>query len=194
MKVVSSYIHTLWYQGEEPADYHEKDYIYRLLLCADCNSINLTVDNEDWPVQDRLYPSDDPSPVGLPPTIAPAYEAARTVRRIDSNAYGVLLGRVLELVCLDRGAKGRSLSDQLKALAASGEIPGRLADMANQLRDLRNIGAHATLGELTQAEVPILDNLCQAVLEYVYTAPKLIERVEQRIEALKKRTSPNRTT
>jgi hypothetical protein len=108
----------------------------------------------------------------------------------DSNAFAVLLRRVLEEVCLDRNAEGKSLFDRLKFLGEKGEVPLRLADMAHQLRQLTNIGAHADLGDLTPAEVPVLDALCRAVLEYIYTAPKLIEQVEKRIEDLK--NSPGR--
>ena len=72
-------------------------------------------------------------------------------------------------------------------LRLRGEIPGPLAEMAHQLRFLRNIGAHATLGELTRGEAPILDDLCNAILEYVYTAPHRVEKVAKRIDELKKR-------
>jgi hypothetical protein len=53
------------------------------------------------------------------------------------------------------------------------------------LRIFGNIGAHPTLGELSDAEVPILDNLCKAILEYVYTAPFLAEQAEKKVKQLK---------
>jgi hypothetical protein len=81
---------------------------------------------------------------------------------------------------------GESLYNRLTSLAEKCEIPTRLTEMAQQLRQLRNIGAHADLGKLTPAEVPVLDDLCRAILEYVYTAPKLIEQVELRLKELKK--------
>jgi hypothetical protein len=95
-------------------------------------------------------------------------------------------GRVLELICLDREARGTTLNEKLQDLAKRGNIPGPLGEMAHQLRALRNVGAHATLGELTSQEVPILDDLCRAILEYVYTAPNLITQVKKRIEKYKK--------
>ena len=70
-------------------------------------------------------------------------------------------------------------------LASKGEIPTKLIGVANSLRILRNIGAHATLGELTPGELPILENLCRAILEYVYTAPFLVEEAEKRVRLLK---------
>jgi len=107
------------------------------------------------------------------------------VKNIDSNAFGVLIGRLLELVCIDRSAQGGTLAHQLQDLASKGEIPGRLADMAQQLRQLRNVGAHATLGELTPAEVPLAQDLCTSILEYVYVAPQTIASVQARLDALK---------
>ena len=120
--------------------------------------------------------------LGLPPAVAKAYAAAQKVRQIDSNAFAVLLGRVLEITCEDRGATGDSLFKQLKSLADAGEIPTHLEQMGNQLRHLRNVGAHASLGELTAGDVPILDALCRAVLEYVYSAPAMIRQVQRRID------------
>jgi hypothetical protein len=132
-----------------------------------------------------LYPLPVSAPQGLPADVALSYAAARKVRNIDSNAFAVLLGRVLDKVCIDKQVTGASLYDRLTKLANTGEIPPRLAEMAQQLRQLRNIGAHADLGELTPREVPILDALCRAVLEYVYTAPAMLKRVETRMKRLK---------
>ena len=58
--------------------------------------------------------------------------------------------------------------------------------MAHGLRELRNIGAHALAGELTSAEIPVLDKLCEAVLEYVYYAPQLLAEVDKRLQSMKK--------
>jgi hypothetical protein len=121
----------------------------------------------------------------LPSKVAKAYEAAGRVKPVDPNAFAVLLGRVLEHVCEDRGAIGETLNERLGDLAQKGEIPRKLADMAHGLRNLRNVGAHATLGELTESEIPILDDLCRAILEYVYSAPALVARVQERLDGLR---------
>lgn len=187
-QVVASYTDKVPYEDEEAGIYVEEDYLLRLSRCPSCQYFNLTVETEDGEVI-VLYPTSPKELEGLPGSVAKAYNAARAVQRIDSNAFAVLLGRVLELICLDRGAKGSTLNEQLQDLANRGEIPDRLAKMAHQLRAMRNIGAHATLGELTSAEVPILEDLCRAILEYVYTAPHLIAKVEQRIKKLQKKKS-----
>jgi hypothetical protein len=187
-RVVSEYTHTLGQEHEIAGEhfYDQQDWLLRLSLCSTCESINLSVEDDGGEIT-LLFPKPPAELEGLPEEIARAYKAARAVRLIDANAFAVLLGRVMELICIDRNAKGKTLYEQLKDLAGRGEIPGPLADMADQLRNLRNIGAHASLGELSKSEVPILDDLCGAILEYVYAAPNRVARVAKRIEELKKR-------
>jgi hypothetical protein len=91
------------------------------------------------------------------------------------------------MICVDRDASGRLLSDKLKSLADKGEIPEKLVRIASALTKLRNVGAHAELGELTTDEVPILNDLCCAVLDYVYNAPFLAQTAEDALNALKTR-------
>lgn len=77
----------------------------------------------------------------------------------------------------------------MKSLADKGVIPSGLVNVAAGIRKLRNIGAHGDLGELTEAEVPVLDDLTRAILEYVYSAPQLAREAEERFAKLKKKKS-----
>src|SRR5690554_427411 len=190
MKVLFTLNHVKDHEDETTLSWQE-GRIWKLLVCPICAGVVLCnyyyhdgFSPESWPFQ-IVYPPKEKELNGLPCEIARAYQSAQRVKTIDSNAYAVLLGRVIELVCIDRGAKGEKLYNKLSYLAEKGEIPDKLADMAHQLRELRNIGAHADLGELTSFETPVLDDLCRAILEYVYTAPLLIKQVEKRIEILK---------
>lgn len=165
--------------------------VYETLKCPACEGVLLAryfwhSVLEPQEVEYRvIYPEQPAPPDGLPTAVKAAYDRALALRKRDPNAYGVLLGRVLELVCEDRQAKGRRLHQQLEYLAAQGEIPPKLSTVAAGLRQLRNVGAHATVGELTPAEVPILDALTRAILEYVYSASLLAARAADRYEALK---------
>jgi hypothetical protein len=165
--------------------------VYEILLCPACRRIILRtyfyqegMEGEDI-APDILYPISKGTLLGLPNKVEKAYTAALKVRSIDVNAYGVLIGRVLEIVCEDRSAKGKNLNEKLKDLSDKGEIPIKLVDVAASLRQLRNVGAHATLGELTEKEIPLLDDLCRAILEYVYSAPYLVQKAEERLSQLK---------
>jgi len=75
-----------------------------------------------------------------------SYDAALAVKRIDPNAFAVLLGRVLDAVCEDRQAKPDKLFNRIEDLAKCGEFPPNLKELAHNLRKLRNFGAHDSLG------------------------------------------------
>jgi Domain of unknown function (DUF4145) len=190
-KIIANYSQVESHEDSRSGVSWDAGPIWKLALCPACSSVSLLrfdfhdgFEPDEWKIS-IVFPSLEKVPIGLPIEVGRAYQAAQKVRDIDSNAFAVILGRVIDIICIDKGAKGDSLYRRLTSLAESGEIPGRLAEMAHQLRQLRNIGAHADLGDLTPDEVPVLDALCNAVLEYVYTVPQLIEQVEQRLQVLK---------
>ena len=169
--------------------------IYQLLICPVCRGVSLgkyfyadylDEDQSENEVTTLLYPPSEKTPIALPSKVMSSYQAAVKVRGIDPNAYAVLLGRVLEMICEDRKADGDSLYKRLDDLGNRGEIPRPLVEMAHSLRQLRNVGAHASLGELTAKEIPFLDDLCRAILEYIYTAPDLVEKAKRRLEEISK--------
>ena len=170
--------------------------IFQLLSCPTCRGISLgkyfhsdylPEEAQETEVSVILFPPGSKSLAALPDKVQRAYRAATKVRSIDPNAYAVLLGRVLEILCEDRNAEGETLFSKLENLGSRGEIPAPLIKMAHSLRQLRNVGAHADLGELTAQEIPFLDDLCRAVLEYVYSAPDLIEKARKRLEEITKK-------
>lgn len=198
MEIVTSYDRSM---TDEDLDHRMQWTIsshWELLVCPACNGVSLRTygwgdymdPGEDSPDYEVLYPAHERDLGGLPESVSKAYKAAQQVRHIDSNAYGVLLRRVLEVVCLDRGATGSTLAASLKQLADKGEIPDQLATIGHRLRDFGNVGAHASLGDLPVDAVPIVGDLCRAVLEYVYSAPRLIKRAEERLSQLKTKGSP----
>ena len=131
----------------------EEGYRYELLLCLSCKEVTLWkyfdaeyLDPEEIKVE-TLYPLTRSKLLGLPYRIQHAYKISLKVRAIDTNAYAVLLGRILEMVCEDRQAEGKDLQKKLENLSAKGEIPNRLVTVAHSLRQLRNVGAHNSLIE-----------------------------------------------
>lgn len=169
----------------------EHGTLYEVLACPKCKEITIRsgwwhdmMESEDWHGE-IIYPRERQGIDGLPPAVEQEYQAAEQVSHISANAYAVLLGRVLDVVCDDRKANGKTLHERLSDLANRHEIPKILADIAHQLRQLRNVGAHADLGTLTEDEVPVLAALCRAVLEYVYLAPRLVDQVEKLVQKIK---------
>lgn len=144
------------------------------------------MESEDEITYDFLYPQESKYPKGLPENILNAFIAAEKVKPIDVNAYAILTRRLLELVCLDRGAQMANLAVMLRDLANRNEIPDKLVKVASGLKDFGNIGAHAGIGELSEKEIPIVNALCIAIIEYVYSAPYLASLAEEQLYRIKK--------
>lgn len=184
------------YERDESEDFFQAWTSFETLLCPSCEKVILRrVDRDDTmfpgdgPSRLTLYPDARVVPDGLPETIEKAYLSARRVRNVEANAYGVLIGRLLQLVCEEQDANGKDLFAKLSDLSKKQIIPKNLSDVAQRLRDFRNIGAHADLGELTESQVPLLDKLVQAVLQYVYTAPFLANQARSELGNLKAKTN-----
>lgn len=162
---------------------------HELMICPACQGVTLRrVDWHDGEPDDMevVYPVGVlTAPIGLPPAILKEFEAARSVRSVNPNAYGLLLDRLLGAICDERGVKKGKRDARLKELSTRGEIPDRLVEVAKKLQELRHMGAYARVGELSPAEVPILDSLCRAILEYVYSAPYLVKHAEEHLNHLR---------
>lgn len=164
--------------------------VYRTLMCSACSLptlirtsiINYEVDAELYEgMQDMLYPTVTTQLSNLPETIEKRYKSALKVRYVEPNACAVLVGRTLEAACNHENAQGRTLAQKLNHLAQRGRIPTTLAEMAQQLKELRNLGAHDTEDEVTEEDVPIIIDFLEAILEYLYVAPAKIEALRARL-------------
>jgi hypothetical protein len=154
---------------------------YYTLRCPSCFNINFIshdsfdgMDGDDYVNHIVLYPQNSPLPLGLPDKILAAFNASQKVKSIDANAYAILMRRLLEMVCVDKNAKPGTLAEMLK-------------EVAKGLKDFGNIGAHFWLGEITEEEIPIIQALCSAILEYVYSAPYLATEAENKLTAIKQK-------
>lgn len=137
-----------------------------------------------------LYPSNRTVPAGLPMRIEQEFADGQKVKLINADLFGIQMRRILEMVCEDRlgtDAKAKDdLQTRLKALAAKGEIPKEIVEVADHARLFGNIGAHPVMGSGIKPEaVPVVEKLCVAALEYVYSLPKLVEDARQMLETLR---------
>ena len=115
------------YYEDEPGNIFEAGTMWQLCYCEVYGCHKMTLRVGDWHEQMEtedflwkvLYPAPPKKLSGLPSAIQQAYDAAQSVRKIDANAYATLLGRLLELVCLDQGAVGDTLVRKLQDLAVA---------------------------------------------------------------------------
>lgn len=118
----------------------------------------------------------------LPDTIRTDYRSARKVRYVDPSAYAVMIGKMLEKICLDNKAKGKTLLNKLEHMHSQGVIPDHIFGIATSIRKLRNIGAHQSVVELLDKDIPLLDDLAETLLHYLYVIPKLQDKAVKILE------------
>lgn len=186
------FIDTTEESSKDPYPEPDAGYYYDILICPACKRENIVkyfwhefMESEEDLKYDILYPQRKNIPLGLPENIKSTFKAAEMVVNIDVNAYAMLMRRLLELVCIDREAKGSGLAIMLGDLAKKSEIPSKLVDVAKGLKDFGNIGAHSYCGSLSEGEVPIVSALTKSILEYLYTAPYLASLAEERLKELR---------
>ena len=196
MQIVSGYSQVEDHEANDGRVVWAAGNVYEILRCPACNRVTFQRGYfhdqfpEEWnPVV--LYPTEAQKVNGLPSAIERTYAAALAVKGIEAHAFAVLVGRLLEMICQDKGAQGRSLFEQLNSLAQNGVIPQQLIDIANGIRNFRNIGAHAAGVQLSENEVPVIDALCRAILEYVYGAPHLVGLAQELLDKLNGAAKPN---
>ncbi len=170
----------------------EQGNAYQILKCPSCTEVNIRtyfwhdfMDGEEDVTYTFIYPKNSNFPSGLPPEIEAAYQKAEKVKSIDAEFYALALRRILELVCIDKKAKGKMLADKIKDLATRNEIPNNLIKVAQELKNFGNIGAHAGMGSLSKKEINIAEALCRAVLEYIYSAPYIAQLAELSLKSIK---------
>ena len=158
---------------------------WRLLQCPACSNIILHQAYIDTSTVEQdvtiLYPTARTRLPKLPIEIAKEYEATLKVRRISANACAVLARRTLEAICTQQGATGGSLYQQLDSLLKSASIPPLLADIAHLGRQIGNLGAHFGKGEASDADVGVMLDFLETILEYLYVIPAKVASVKSRL-------------
>ena len=89
-----------------------------------------------------LYPGAKAPLTNLPQTVEKRYLAALKVQDAEPSAFAVLIGKTLEAVCNHEGVAGKMLGEKLHNLIRLERIPPTLAQMAQQINQIRNLGAH----------------------------------------------------
>lgn len=184
--------HEVVAEYKDSSDYDDgmkwsEGYYYQLLNCKACREVSLIKylwsdlwePNIDWDIPIFLFPTIDSLVYDLPQNIRKDYESARKVRQVDPHAYAVMIGRLLEGICLDRKAIGKTLFSKLEYMYSQDIIPEHIYSIATSIRKLRNVGAHQSAVELRKKDIPLLDDLTETLLHYLYIIPKLQEKAGQ---------------
>jgi hypothetical protein len=139
-------------------------------------------DGFDKDVYYRVYPAQQRH-IGyyLPDIVRQSYEeAVHCESATTSMACVVMVGRTLEAVCKEFGFSTRSVFEGLKSMYDKGVISQELLDWANELRVLRNVGAHATGQRVDCLDATEALDFLQAILEILYELRPKFEKFKLR--------------
>jgi len=151
----------------------ERGWVHRMLICSACKRASFdrvfTHDGEPEEME-ILYPEPIMVPDGLPPKVAAEYGAALKERKRNPNGYAALLGRVLDAVCTDKGIPNRNpngmpmfLGQRLPLLVTKENLTP-----VGGATGLRNVAAHADVGDLLPEDIPYLEALIRYILDHLY--------------------------
>ncbi len=190
-KVIASYSQMFdeYVGGRRLCD--EYAHIY-LLECPVCSQ--LTLISYDWNTNmfDKegnvylnkkvLYPSTIHSFPNTPKQIVAGYESAWKTMRVDNGISLIAIRKVLELICKERGSKGKNLESMIKDLVSRGIFPNTLDKCGLLIRKLGNAGAHKDDEELyvTNRDLGELIEFIETIIYYIYELPVKISRLNER--------------
>lgn|GEM_PF-1711754 len=161
---------------------------FRLVQCESCEEMSLyKVFDLDADIFGAvLYPCSKELSMAVPEKIRHAYNKAIHIFKLDPESFCVRIRGALELVCKDKGIKGKNLEAKVKEMANVGLVPSLLAQMAESIRSLGSIGAHKPNIKLTQKDAEVMNDFFNAILEYVYIAPDKVESFKKHLKEIKK--------
>lgn len=121
----------------------------------------------------------------LPKVVLTSYEEAVRCEGAKSwIACVTMVGRTLEAVIKDYDPKLKTMFVGLQAMHKAGALSQEIFDWSNELRVVRNFGAHATDEPISQQDAKEALDFLQAILElFYYMRPKFQQMKARRAAA-----------
>ncbi|GAU80103.1 DUF4145 domain-containing protein [Fusibacter sp. 3D3] len=105
----------------------------------------------------------------LPKIVEQSYaEAVKCEKAKAYIACTVMVGRALEAVCKDFVPETKTIHHGLKKMNENGFVSEEILEWANELKYLRNHGAHASNIEISDKDSKDALDFLQAILEILY--------------------------
>jgi hypothetical protein len=163
---------------------------YTFAYCDHCNVPSLFI-REDFGLgfefddYYRIYPANERNlGFDVPDIVKQSYdEAVKCENAKIWIAAVVMVGRALEAVCKDAFPESKTIHSGLQKMKDNGLISEELLEWSNELRSLRNLGAHATSEKISSEDAIEAIDFLQAILETLYhLRPKFKKMKERRLK------------
>lgn len=167
----------------------QEHFDWFLLSCPVCRRVTLRQEYNDEYTRDyyisteTLYPQSSIDYVGVPENIKTAFEAALKVKNIDPAVCALSLRRVLEAICKERGAKGKTLEKMIDNMINRQILPQMFSDACWIIRQLGNSAAHADGRAFSMYQIDQTILFVQNIIDYLYSLPVKMKKLRESIEA-----------
>lgn len=122
---------------------------------------------------------------GADPEVSSDFTAAQKCLTVDAHKAAVVMcRRSLEGMALSMGAKGKNLFEKLEDLYQKGLISQRNFEIATQVRQFGNYGAHLNddlLGGITADDAQTIVEITHLLLRDAYEVPRTIDKLKNRL-------------
>ena len=119
-------------------------------------------------------------PYIMPGLVRESYEeAVRCEKAKLYTAASVMIGRALEAVCREYEPK-KTMNAAIKAMTANGVLSSEISEWADQLRVLRNYGAHPSGEKISDKDAEEGLDFLQAILDILYNLRPKFEGMRNR--------------
>lgn len=171
------------------------DYFF-LFECKTCHGISLkNVFSEqldpdptaEIPFEsvEYLYPSVKTFEEEVPAGLRLVMSEASKVKLISAMAYLILVRKILEELCKERGIKEKNLQENLKKLVENEKLPDIFVKSSDKLRLLGNIGAHESKIEINKEDIKLVEEFLFALVEYIYVMPFKLDKLNEAFDKQK---------
>jgi hypothetical protein len=185
----------------------DHDYEYRIgvVTCPKCYNPLVAYQDflgpqgphgiEEYGEAQRLWPSPEAVlSMRIPELIrASLAEARKCVSCGTHTASVAMTGRALEALCHHFKTKKTTLFDGLKELWARDIIDQRLYTWADELRQHRNLAAHASGAQFIRQDAEDIFNFALAICDYLFVLNTKFEEFKKRVSTRPARKRTRRT-
>lgn len=175
----------------------EEQFQWYLLSCPVCHKVTLREEYTNECFRDyntmieTLYPKSTIDYTGVPENIKTAFESALKVKNIDPAICSLALRRVLETICKEKGANGKTLELMISDMIDRGILPQMFDDACWIVRQLGNSAAHGDSAKFTVYQVDQTIDFMQNIINYLYSLPVKMQNIRSKIEAEKQQKGEN---
>ncbi len=162
----------------DPDDHDPYDTKVAVGKCSSCANVLVGLQEEHehpdyglyWSDAERVWPQPKrPISRSVPDIVKSSLEEAdRCFSAGAFTACAVMCGRAIEGICVHHKTKAKTLNNGLKELLDNEIIDKRLFTWGDELRKLRNLGAHASGEKVPHQDAFDVLAFAHAITEYVF--------------------------